>query len=212
VKIRFKHTGKLLSYLVRGIASTLDIQVEDRAGVLNSQPRKPLIWAFWHNRLFLIPYVNERWQPHIPGAILTSPSADGQIIADLCAEFGFEAARGSSSKPEKGMSALIKLADRIKAGFDIGITPDGPRGPRYVLGPGLLKLAQLTGAGIMPITVEYESAWTFPTWDRFMVPKPWSKLRITLEPVSYVQRKLTEEEFSLALAELQQRMQTPPGL
>jgi Kdo2-lipid IVA 3' secondary acyltransferase len=180
--------------------------VEDHAGALSTQPRPPLIWAFWHNRLFLIPYVKERWLPHLPGAILTSPSADGQIIADLCAEFGLVAARGSSSKPEKGMSALIKLADCIKAGCEVGITPDGPRGPKYVLGPGLLKLAQLTGAGLMPVTVHYSNAWAFKTWDGFMVPKPWSTVTIHLGAVTQVPRRMSETEFSAALAELQQRM------
>jgi Kdo2-lipid IVA 3' secondary acyltransferase len=206
MKIRFRHSGRVLSWLVRGIASTLDICVTDKAGLLHSRPRSPLIWAFWHNRLFLIPYIKESWQPHIPGCILTSPSGDGQIIADLCAEFGLEAARGSSSKPEKGMSALIKLADRVKNGYDIGITPDGPRGPRYVLGPGLLKLAQLTGAGIMPIHVRYESAWEFPTWDGFLLPKPFSRVHISLGKIQSVPRRMSEEEFSSQLQQLQQVM------
>jgi lysophospholipid acyltransferase (LPLAT)-like uncharacterized protein len=104
------------------------------------------------------------------------------------------------------MSALIKLADRVKQGYDIGITPDGPRGPKYVLGPGLLKLAQLTGAGLMPVHVHYESAWEFPTWDRFLVPKPFSKVHITLGAVRHVPRKLSEGEFGAALAEFQERM------
>jgi Kdo2-lipid IVA 3' secondary acyltransferase len=206
MKLRFRHSGRVLSWLLRGIAATLTIEVTDHAGILHSQPRKPLIWAFWHNRLFLVPYIKESWQPHIPGCILTSPSADGQLIADYCAEFGLEAARGSSSKPEKGMSALIKLADKLKSGWDVGITPDGPRGPCYVLGPGVLKLAQLTGCAIMPLHVHYHSAWQFPTWDKFMLPKPFSTVQITLGTVSEIPRKMAEAEFSERLKELQENM------
>lgn len=208
-KLSFQHTGKVLSWLVRGVASTLDYRVTDEAGLFQHEPRSPLIWTFWHNRLFLIPYIKQKWFPHFPGCILTSPSGDGQIIADLCTEFGLESARGSSSKPDKGMSALIKMADRIKAGYDIGITPDGPRGPRYVLGPGLLKLAQLTGAGIMPIHVKYTDAWQFKTWDGFLLPKPYSTVHLTFSQPCHAPRKLNEAEFLSTLAHLQTLMRRP---
>ena len=196
MKIRFKHTGRVVSWLLRGIASTLKYEVDDQAGVLTSTaPREPLIWLFWHNRMFLVPYLHQRWFPHIPGCILSSPSGDGQIIADVCAEFGLEAARGSSSKPDKGMSALIKLAEKVKAGYDVGITPDGPRGPLYQMHPGALKLAQLTGARIMTARISYESYWEFGTWDRFQLPKPFSKVRIALDPPVNVPRKVDETQF-----------------
>ena len=145
--------------------------------------------------MFLLPYVHERWFPHIPGCILSSPSGDGQIIADVCEAFGMEAARGSSSKPDKGMSALIKLAEKVKAGYDIGITPDGPRGPIYELHPGMLKLAQLTGARILLAHVSYGSYWEFKTWDRFQLPKPFSTVRFRLDEPIAVPRKLNEADF-----------------
>ncbi len=207
VKIRFQHTGLLLSWILRGIGASLRYEVEDHAGILTSTaPREPLIWAFWHNRMFLIPYVHERWFPHIPGCILSSPSGDGQVIADVCEAFGLEAARGSSSKPDKGMSALIRLAEKVKAGYDVGITPDGPRGPIYELHPGILKLAQLTGARIMPCHVDYDACWEFATWDRFQLPKPFSTVRIKLgEPFS-VPRRLSEAEFEERRAGLEAQL------
>jgi lysophospholipid acyltransferase (LPLAT)-like uncharacterized protein len=159
--------------------------------------------------MFLIPYVHERWFPHIPGCILSSPSGDGQVIADVCEAFGLEAARGSSSKPDKGMSALIRLAEKVKAGYDVGITPDGPRGPLYELHPGILKLAQLTGARIMPTHVSYEAKVEFSTWDRFQLPLPWSKVRIILDEPVALPRRLGEVEFEQARLTLQARLQ--PG-
>ena len=95
--------------------------------------------------MFLIPWLHHEWFANVPGTILTSPSGDGQIIADVCEAFGIEAERGSSSKPEKGMSALIALAAKAREGYEIGITPDGPRGPLHRVQPGIVKLAQLTG-------------------------------------------------------------------
>jgi Kdo2-lipid IVA 3' secondary acyltransferase len=208
VKIRFQHTGRAVAWLLRGIASTLRYEVEDRAGILRSTAvREPLIWAFWHNRMFLIPYVHERWFPHIPGCILSSPSGDGQIIADVCAAFGLEAARGSSSKPDKGMSALIRLAEKVKQGCDIGITPDGPRGPLYELHPGILKLAQLTGAAILPCHVEYDRCWEFGTWDRFQLPKPFTTAHFRLDEPFHVPRKLPEQEFEQARLALERQLQ-----
>ena len=200
-KIRIRNLGKVVAWLIRALGTTLRFEVEDRAGAF-ARGRPGWIWAFWHNRMFVIPYIHDRWFAHIPGAILSSPSGDGQIIADACAEFGFEAARGSSSKPQKGLGALIMLAEKVKEGRDVGITPDGPRGPCYELQPGLLKLAQLTGGAIVPVRVEYSRALRFKTWDAFLLPLPFSRVKVIFEPLVTVPRKLDEatfEEHRLAL-------------
>ena len=204
MKIRFQHTGKVASWLIRSIAETLTFEVIDNAHILRSKIRPPLIWAFWHNRMFLVPYLHERWMPDVPGCILSSPSGDGKIIADVCAEFRFEAVRGSSSR--KGTSALIGLADLVKKGYDVGITPDGPRGPCYHFNPGPLKLAQLTGAHIMPFTVQYDEPWVFKTWDKFQLPKPFSKVRLILGETIPIPRRVTEEEFELKRQGIEQTM------
>lgn len=193
-KIRIRHLGKIVAWLIRAIGATLRFEVEDRADAF-ATGRHGWIWAFWHNRMFVIPYIHDRWFAHIPGAILSSPSGDGQIIADACAEFGFEAARGSSSKPQKGLGALILLAEKVKEGRDVGITPDGPRGPCYELQPGLLKLAQLTGGAIVPVRVEYSRALRFKTWDAFLLPLPFSRVKVIFEPLVHVPRKLDEAAF-----------------
>ncbi len=193
-KIRIKNLGKILAWLMRGIGGSLKYEVEDRAGLFEAG-RKGCIWAFWHNRMFLIPYVHDRWFHLVPGTILTSPSGDGQIIADVCASFGIEAERGSSSKPEKGMSALIALAAKAREGFEIGITPDGPRGPLHRVQPGIVKLAQLTGVPIIPVHVNYSRAFRFKTWDEFLLPLPFGKASFVFDKPVHVPRRITEEEF-----------------
>ena len=204
-KIRIKNIGKVIALLMRAIGATLRFEVEDRAGAFQTG-RSGWIWAFWHNRMFVIPYVHDLWFAHIPGAILTSPSGDGQIIADVCATFGFEAARGSSSKPQKGLGALILMAEKVREGRDLGITPDGPRGPKYQLQPGIIKLAQLTGGRIVPVRVEYSRALRFKTWDAFMLPLPFSTVKVIFEPTHSVPRKLSEEEFEAERLRLEQAL------
>jgi lysophospholipid acyltransferase (LPLAT)-like uncharacterized protein len=95
----------------------------------------------------------------------------------------------------------------VKAGYDVGITPDGPRGPCYRLNPGPLKLAQLTGALIMPIHVQYDDPWEFKTWDRFQLPKPFSEARIILDQPVEIPRKLDETAFEQMRLDIEQTMQ-----
>ena len=203
-KIRIKNAGKIVAWMIRGIAATLKVEFVDHAGVLNTKPRGPLIWAFWHNRMFLAPWMHQHISPHIHGCILSSPSGDGQVIADICAEFGFEAARGSSSR--KGIGALIALAEKVKEGFDIGITPDGPRGPCYQLNPGIIKLAQLTGVPVLPLHIRFERSIKFPTWDRFELPVPFTRVHITFDPLQSIPRRMTEEEFEQHRSALEQTL------
>ena len=206
MKIRFQHTGKVLAWLIRGLAKTLTYEVIDHACILHSEVRPPVIWTFWHNRMFHMPYVHQLWLPHVHGCILSSPSGDGQVIADVCAEFGFKPVRGSSSR--QGMSALITLAEMMKQGYDVGITPDGPRGPCYQLSPGLLKLAQLTGAHILPVYVQYDRPWKLKSsWDRFQIPRPFSKVRIVLNEMQPIARRLSEESFEQERLRIEQIMQ-----
>lgn len=193
-KIRIKNAGKIIAWLMRGIGATLRFEVEDQSGAFDPT-RTGRIWAFWHNRMFLIPWLHDHWFAHVPGTILTSPSGDGQIIADVCESFGFSAARGSSSKPQQGMSALIALTSKVREGFDVGITPDGPRGPCYRLQPGIVKLAQISGGVIMPVHLHYSRSIKFKTWDRFELPLPFARVKITFAPVITVPRRIDEAGF-----------------
>src|SRR6185437_6654981 len=159
-------------------ARTLRYEVDDRSAVLETPVKENYIAALWHNRLLLISYVLKRFAPHRPGAGLISASRDGDLIADLTQRFGFEVVRGSSSR--LGASALRELENVLASGRDVLITPDGPRGPAYELGPGIVFLAQKTGAPVVPVNMEYSSCWRVKSWDRFIIPKPFSKVRVTI--------------------------------
>jgi len=180
---------------MRIVAATCRWRLHDPDAISQNPPEHSMIWAVWHNRIFMAPAAYRRFLKSRKGATLTSPSKDGEIIAATVAKFGVSAVRGSSSR--RGAAALVELRDWIKRGFDILIVPDGPRGPRYRLGPGLVKLAQLTDAKILPIRIEYGSYWKFRSWDQFRLPKLFTTVDIYLEPLAEVASDLPEEDFEM---------------
>jgi len=92
--------------------------------------------------------------------------------------------RGSSSR--RGAQALIELASWLSEGYDIALTPDGPRGPCYKLSPGLVLLAKNDGNPIMPLAVRYHDSWKLKSWDQFRIPKPFSRVDVYAGPVVHV--------------------------
>ncbi|MCF7675828.1 MAG: lysophospholipid acyltransferase family protein [Akkermansiaceae bacterium] len=140
----------------------------------------PVIFALWHNRFFTVPPAfRKAYGSRRKCVVLTSASLDGAVVARAMAVFGFGAVRGSSSR--RGVAALVGLTRAVRSGLDVCITPDGPRGPRYVFQPGMVKLAEASGTPIIPVHVTFSSAWRFKTWDRFVVPKPFSRVRVVFD-------------------------------
>ncbi len=197
----------LIAGIIRAIGVTLRFSViEDKAGITDgSLGGTAKIWAFWHDRVFTMPLVYERYFSERQGAVLTSPSGDGELIARVLARFGVGAIRGSSSR--RGAQALRELTGLIKFGGDVVVTPDGPRGPRHVLQPGLLKLAQLTSTQIIPIRLEYSAAWHLKSWDRFAIPRPFSSVSIFFGEPLEIPRKLDD----LGTQEITQRLESSLG-
>ncbi len=185
-------------------ARTLRFEVEDRGHLLTAPPNERYIGAVWHNRLLLLPFVIQRFFPARRGAALISSSRDGALLADLVERFRFEVVRGSSSR--RGASAIRRLAEVIASGRDVLMTPDGPRGPAYELGQGIVFLAQLSGAAVAPINLEYGSCWRLKSWDRFILPKPFTKVRVILGVPHAVARTTTDEAFEQERARLQEAM------
>jgi lysophospholipid acyltransferase (LPLAT)-like uncharacterized protein len=190
------------SRLVRLLLATLRFHVVDRGGAFELPMRAPLLWAFWHNRLLVVPYLFERYFPGRPGAALTSASSDGEIVAAFIECFGVGAVRGSSSR--RGALALAEMRRRVQAGEMMAITPDGPRGPRYHLNPGLVKLAQLTGGVILPVRIEYSSYWELKSWDAFRIPKPFARVDVIFDATIPVAGTSDEASFEIERARLEQ--------
>jgi lysophospholipid acyltransferase (LPLAT)-like uncharacterized protein len=185
-------------------ARTLRYEVDDRADLVGKPVSENYIAALWHNRLLLISFVLKKFLPQRPGAGLISASRDGDLIADLTRRFGFEVVRGSSSR--LGASALRELENVLASDRNVLITPDGPRGPAYELGPGIVFLAQKTGAAVVPINMEFSSCWRVNSWDRFILPRPFAKVRVMFGAPHRVSATVTPEEFEKERMALQNAM------
>lgn len=187
--------GTLAGWLMRAWCKTLRYEVFDRCGVTNPQdPIRPVIYALWHNRIFTMPPIWWYTGGHIrKSVVLTSASKDGAILSAAMAVFGLGAVRGSSSR--RAVAALIGMKRALKEGLDICITPDGPRGPRYIFHSGVIKLAESSGAPIVPIHLKFASAWKLKTWDRLVIPKPFSHVTVVFDELLFIPPKLSEEEF-----------------
>jgi lysophospholipid acyltransferase (LPLAT)-like uncharacterized protein len=118
--------------------------------------------------------------------------------------FGFDVVRGSSSR--MGATALLELSEILASGRDVLLTPDGPRGPAYELGPGVIFLAQKTRAPVVPINMEYSSCWRVKSWDRFIIPRPFSKVRVIIGQPHQIRSTSTPEEFENERLRLQNAM------
>jgi lysophospholipid acyltransferase (LPLAT)-like uncharacterized protein len=182
-------------------ARTLRYEIDDRLGAVGRPVKENYIGVLWHNRLLIFPFVLRRFFPNRRGAALISASRDGDLLADAIKRFDFDVVRGSSSR--LGASAILQLTDVLASGRDVVITPDGPRGPAYELGPGIIFLAQKSGAPVVPVNMEYSSCWRLKSWDRFILPRPFSKVRVIIGQSHHVRSTSTPEEFETERLHLQ---------
>jgi lysophospholipid acyltransferase (LPLAT)-like uncharacterized protein len=185
-------------------ARTLRYEIDDRLGAVGRPVKENYIGALWHNRLLIFPFVLRRFFPNRRGAALISASRDGDLLADAIKRFDFDVVRGSSSR--LGARAILQLTDVLASGRDVVITPDGPRGPAYELGPGIIFLAQKSGAPVVPVNMEYSSYWRLKSWDRFILPRPFSKVRVIIGQSQHVRSTSTPEEFETERLRLQSVM------
>lgn len=195
--------ARLIQLLAGGIALTLRSRFEDRSGYTTGQLQGPVIFAIWHNRLALSLIINRRYvmpaQPEHRLAALVSASKDGALLARVLELFGAQPVRGSSSR--RGAQALIELNSCARKGLNIAITPDGPRGPKYKVQPGVIALAQSSGLPVIP--AGYRLGWKLKlkSWDQFQIPLPFSTWDLTFgEPIRVPSDASDDEKEKLRLA------------
>lgn len=164
----------LAAFLLSILHRTLRYEVLVESGAEPAKPPGNQVWCFWHR--CLIPcacYFHGTFAP----AVLISRSFDGELIARTIEWMGFPTVRGSSSR--YGASGLLALAKAARGGLGAAFTADGPRGPLYRVKPGAVKLAQLTGYAIGTFYLLPEKAWLLRSWDRFIIPKPFSRVAVS---------------------------------
>ncbi len=150
----------------------------------------PCIMVVWHGRLLPAVYYHRRQGI----TALVSRSGDGEYIARVLRHWGYETVRGSSSRG--GAPAFRELLRLARAGRTVAFTPDGPRGPRQKLKPGALAAAQATGLPLVPLAAGADRAWWLESWDRFLVPKPFARVRIAYGAPLVVPRDAGPEQVA----------------
>lgn len=138
---------------------------------------EPFILAFWHGRIAMMVF---SWASKAPIGMLISRHRDGEMIANVIAQFGFRSIRGSAAKPgsdkaKGGQAALMAMVRALRNGESVGITPDGPRGPRMRASEGAAALARLSGVPVIPAAFAVRRRRVLGSWDKFIVPLPFTR-------------------------------------
>ena len=161
---------------------------------------EPVVYVLWHGRLLPLTHRNR----HRDLVTLISLSRDGEYIARIVGGWGYHVVRGSTSRG--GVAALAELIRLGRRGHSIAITPDGPRGPRQRMKPGALLVAQRTGLPVVPAAAAASRAWWFEGWDRFLVPKPFSRVLIEYGAPVRVPRDMSDAGLEELATELEGRL------
>ena len=168
--------------------------------------QRAVIPVFWHQHLLLLSrfLVADRVKGLKPGFMI-SPSVDGQAPTMLAVLYGAHVVRGSGSytgvRAVRGVHSAI-----VKEGISPGITPDGPRGPRFEFKPGAIFTAQIAGKPVVPIAYAAKPMWMLRTWDKFIVPSPFARIVIAIGEPYFPQKRLEEHEMEAAQREMERRL------
>lgn len=198
-KMKFWIVGLLGSLLVRALISTLRVRI-----VGGKYPPRPantgIVQCFWHAQLLSLAYLYRNTNAHV----LVSSHRDGEYIVRVTNRLGFGAVRGSSTRG--GARLLGEALDKLSKGIDIAVTPDGPRGPRHEFKRGALFLAKESGAPIVLGACVPRKAWRLRSWDRFYIPKPFSRAVLVVGEHIHIPKTLTGEEMEEKRLELQDKL------
>lgn len=187
-----KLTSHLLHAIITALRFTMRVTyIGDRVMPSFAERGEGFIGMFWHGRMLMLPFI-------YPGKrlnILISSHRDGEIIANVMNRFGFELVRGSSSKG--GTAALREMVHLLKHGSDVGITPDGPKGPAEVVKGGVAQIARLSGKAVIPMAFSSSMKLRLRSWDRFFLPLPFSRLVFVVGDPLYCSREEDMEDFRI---------------
>jgi lysophospholipid acyltransferase (LPLAT)-like uncharacterized protein len=182
---------------IRLISPTLKWEASVEEGGPTTTMPDPCIYVFWHRSVFMAThyYRNRRI------AVMTSSSFDGEYIARIIEKFGYKAVRGSSTRG--AVRALLGMHTEVEEGHTVAFTIDGPKGPGYVAKPGPVLLAKNTHVPIMPFYIAAEKGWVLKSWDRFVIPKPFSRVHVRVGRFIHVPQEIHSEQSQQLHAQMQ---------
>ena len=197
----FRHSPPLIYFLIRCLFRSIRwTEINYEAGRIRWNRGKQVIIAFWHGRMLMCPcFYRGRGIK-----IMISRHGDGELIHQVMERFGFQSVRGSTSKG--AMEAFRTMTKLGKEGWDLTVTPDGPRGPRYVVQRGVIELAKQTGLPILPVTVGAEKRYTVGSWDAMQIPLPFTRGVVACGELMYVPKNASPDQREALRSALEQKL------
>jgi len=205
----YQELGAFLVYIgLRALMFTLRRRQRVRSEFFMPDAPYPVIFCCWHNRLATCMvvwlYLRKLNVVHSRLAALVSASRDGAFLSGILERFGVQPVRGSSSR--RGPQALLELTTWAERGYDLAITPDGPRGPCYQIQDGVMSLAQVTGLPIVPVAINLNWKLRFKSWDRFQVPLPFARCEVVTGQAIRVPAETTDAQRESLRLQLETEM------
>lgn len=196
LKKKFRNKKKLpalamsvFTGLIKLMSGLCKITIEDPHGY--TELEENFIVTIWHNRMLFMPTVFPE-KIRVRTKAVVSASRDGQYVVDVIERFGLQALRGSSSK--KGSNAQRGALKAVQENWHVVFTPDGPRGPKYYMHPGPVHLAAVTGKRIAPVAINASRYWQLKSWDKFQIPKPFSKVNVVIGKAIEIPANISNRE------------------
>ncbi len=184
-------------WFIRLVGPTLRVCISREEGAQESIGQRPLIGSFWHACIIPATYMYR----NLGVRVMSSNSYDGEYMGRIIRKFGFVAVKGSSSR--NAVRALLGLRRALDAGWSVAFTLDGPRGPRYKVKPGPVSLGRSSGVPLTMFHMALDKAWVLNSWDRLIIPKPFSRVLVRFGKLIEVPRNATVEDIDRYQVELQ---------
>jgi hypothetical protein len=184
-------------WIIRLIGPTLRVCISREEGAQETLEQRPLIGSFWHSCLIPATYICR----DLGVRVMSSNSYDGEYMGRIIHKFGFVAVKGSSSR--NAVRALLGLRRALADGWTVAFTLDGPRGPRHKVKPGPVALARSSGVPLTMFHAAVDRAWVLNTWDRLMIPMPFSRVLVRFGKLIPVPAEVPDEEVERYSGELQ---------
>jgi hypothetical protein len=202
----YQRLGALVVFIsLRALLGTVRCRMRERSEFFSPGAPAPVIFCIWHNRLATcIKVLDDHRRPHNSGAgmaALVSASKDGALLARILEWFRVQPVRGSSSR--RGAQAMLEMTTWAERGYDLTITPDGPRGPCYEVQEGIASLAQVTGLPIVPVAMNLNWKIRINSWDKFQIPLPFAFCEVCVGKAIHVPPNVTDDERRQIRARLQ---------
>ena len=201
--MKLKILANIIYYFIRLLNFTYRyrfIGLENKNEARTMHPQKTFIYALWHQNLIgaIFSHIGERF------TMIVSESKDGELVNVACERFGHLPARGSSTRG--GRRALIEIIKNITNGFPGAITVDGPQGPLYDVKLGILEVAKLCQCGVLPLSPYPIHYWELKSWDKFRIPKPFSKIIVVIGKPITIDKSVKKEEFPKIASQIKEAL------